>query len=54
MSGSLTKRKSAISIWEEGTFEEGGEPIQPEDFSQQIDPRSNHPKFQGKKGKGGE
>ena len=53
MSGSLTKRKSAISIWEEGTFEEGGEPIQPEDFSQQIDPRSNHPKFQGKKGKGG-
>lgn len=48
MSGSLTKRKSAISIWEEGTFEEGGEPIQPEDFSQQIDPRSNHPKFQGK------
>lgn len=53
MSGSLTKRKSAISIWEEGTFEEGGEPIQPEDFSQQIDPRSNHPKFQGKKGNGG-
>lgn len=50
MSGSLTKRKSAISIWEEGTFEEGGEPIQPEDFSQQIDPRSNHPKFQGKGG----
>lgn len=53
MSGSLTKRKSAISIWAEGTFEEGGEPIQPEDFSQQIDPRSNHPKFQGKKGTGG-
>lgn len=53
MSGSLTKRKSAISIWEEGTFEEGGEPIQPEDFSQQIDPRSNHPKFQGKKDQGG-
>lgn len=53
MSGSLTKRKSAISIWEEGTFEEGGEPIQPEDFSQQIDPRSNHPKFQGKKDNGG-
>lgn len=53
MSGSLTKRKSAISIWEEGTFEEGGEPIQPEDFSQQIDPRSNHPKYQGKKGNGG-
>lgn len=50
MSGSLTKRKSAISIWEEGTFEEGGEPIQPEDFSQQIDPRSNHPKYQGKGG----
>lgn len=50
MSGSLTKRKSAISIWEEGTFTEGGEPIQPEDFSQQIDPRSNHPKFQGKVG----
>lgn len=54
MSGSLTKRKSAISIWEEGTFEEGGEPIQPEDFSQQIDPRSNHPKFQGKGGDGEE
>lgn len=50
MSGSLTKRKSAISIWEEGTFTEGGEPIYPEDFSQQIDPRSNHPQFQGKRG----
>ncbi len=49
MSGSLTKRKSAISIWEEGTFEEGGEPIQPEDFSQQLDPRSNHPKFRPSK-----
>lgn len=54
MSGSLTKRKSAISIWEEGTFEEGGEPIQPEDFSQQLDPRSNHPKFRpGKNAQGG-
>lgn len=54
MSGSLTKRKSAISIWEEGTFEEGGEPIQPEDFSQQLDPRSNHPKFRpGKNTQGG-
>ena len=45
MSGSLTKRKSAIAIWEEGTFEEDGDNIEPSDFSQQLDPRSNHPKF---------
>lgn len=51
MSGSLTKRKSAIAIWEEGTFEEDGDNIEPSDFSQQLDPRSNHPKF--RPGKGG-
>lgn len=45
MSGSLTKRKSAIAIWEDGTFKEGGDNIEPSDFSQQLDPRSNHPKF---------
>ena len=52
MSGSLTKRKSAIAIWEDGTFEEDGDNIEPSDFSQQLDPRSNHPKFRpGKDGK---
>ena len=45
MSGSLTKRKSAIAIWEDGTFKEDGDNIEPSDFSQQLDPRSNHPKF---------
>lgn len=45
MSGALTKRKSAIAIWEDGTFKEDGDNIEPEDFSQQIDPRSNHPKY---------
>lgn len=45
MSGALTKRKSAIAIWEDGTFKEDGDNIEPEDFSQQMDPRSNHPKY---------
>lgn len=45
MSGSLTKRKSAIAIWEDSTFKEDGDNIEPSDFSQQLDPRSNHPKF---------
>lgn len=50
MSGSLTKRKSAIAIWNEGTFTEDGDNIEPSDFSQQLDPRSNHPQFRPKKG----
>ena len=45
MSGALTKRKSAIAIWEDDTFKEDGDNIEPEDFSQQMDPRSNHPKY---------
>jgi len=52
MSGSLTKRKSAIAIWNEGTFEEDGDNIEPSDFSQQLDPRSNHPKFRPNKNGG--
>ena len=49
MSGSLTKRKSAIAIWNDGTFKEDGENIAPADFSQQLDERSNHPKFRPSK-----
>ena len=53
MSGSLTKRKSAIAIWNDGTFKEDGENISPSDFSQQLDERSNHPKFRPSKQKPG-
>ena len=49
MSGSLTKTKSAMTIWDNATAADPveGENIMPADFSQQIDPRSNHIQFQG-------
>ena len=49
MSGSLTKTKSAMTIWDNASAADPveGENIMPADFSQQIDPRSNHIQFQG-------
>ena len=49
MSGSLTKHKSAMTIWDNATAADPieGDNIEPADFSQQIDPRSNHVQFRG-------
>nr|DAU77952.1 MAG TPA: major capsid protein [Caudoviricetes sp.] len=45
MSGALTKHKSAVAIYNTGTFVEAGEQPEPIDHKQVENPLSNHPKY---------